>query len=74
MFTLEEARVLGYLQQKVTAPLADVARACLPGASPDWVKRVMSELEWLGYVVIYYDPAGEPTAVQTTERGLRCPV
>ena len=74
MLTPEQSRILQYLQRRLMAPLEDMAKACWPGAAPALLKRALADLEWLGYVVVYYDPAGEPLAIQTTERGMRCPV
>ena len=73
MLTHEETRVLSQLRARPILSLEKVCESCLPGASPEWVKRVLSNLEWLGYVVVYYDEAGEPSTVQTTERGMQCP-
>lgn len=73
MLTPEQTRILHHLQNHFITPLADVAEACLPGASPDLVKRVLADLEWLGYVVVYYDELGEPLTIEMTERGMRCP-
>jgi hypothetical protein len=69
MLVQEQKRVLIYLGQRATAPFQDVLRACLPGAPLDWGKRVLADLEWLGYVTIYADGAGKPFAVQLTEKG-----
>jgi hypothetical protein len=70
MITPEEARVLNYLRRALSAPAADVARACLPGATADWVHRVIANLDWFGYVIVYYGRSGEPTALQITDKGL----
>jgi hypothetical protein len=66
MMTLEETKVLSYLRNHLMAPVGDIARVCFPGVSPEWAGRIVSDLEWLGYVVSY-----GPDAVQITERGLR---
>jgi hypothetical protein len=69
MLTHEETKILGYLRKHWTSPLSDVIRVCLPGAQPEWAKRVLADLEWLGYIVVYYDQRGEPLALQSTEKG-----
>jgi hypothetical protein len=69
MLVQEQSRVLRYLGQRATAAFQDVVGSCLPGASRDWGKRVLADLEWLGYVTIYADGGGEPFAVQLTEKG-----
>ena len=74
MLTYEESKVLSYLRKRVLSRTQDLARACLPGATPEWVGRVLADLEWLGYIVVFSDPKGRPHAVQPTEEGLRCPV
>jgi hypothetical protein len=71
MMTSEEARVLEYLRRHGSASVADVARGCLPGATPEWVDRVVANLDWLGYVAVHRGPAGEPAALQITEKGLK---
>jgi hypothetical protein len=71
MMTAEERRVLEYLRRHGCAPVAEVARACLPGAPPEWVSRVVAHLDWLGYVAVHPGPAGAPAALQITEKGLR---
>jgi DNA-binding MarR family transcriptional regulator len=70
MMTPEEARVLEYLRQHGSAAVADVAHACLAGASPEWVDRVVANLDWLGYVAVHHGPGDEPAALQITEKGL----
>jgi len=69
MLTAEETSVLHYLRQHPTATAAELARACLPGAAAGWLARVASNLVWLGYVVAYHGPDGQPAALQITERG-----
>ena len=71
MMTSEEARVLEYLRRHGSAPVADVARGCLSGAPSEWVDRVVANLDWLGYVAVHRGPAGEPAALQITEKGLK---
>ena len=71
MITGEERRVLEYLRRRGSAPVAEVARACLPGAPPEWVSRVVAHLDWLGYVAVHPGPAGAPAALQITEKGLQ---
>ena len=74
MLTPEQARLIEYLQTRLMATLDELITACWPGAAPALVNRALADLEWLGYVVIYYDAAGEPLAVQTTERGMQAVV
>jgi hypothetical protein len=71
MLTGEERRVLEYLRRRGSAPVADVARACLPGAPPEWLGRVVGNLDWLGYVAVHPGPGGAPAALQITEKGLK---
>ena len=69
--TPEEARVLSFLHKRLTAPAAEVARACLHGGSIEWLNRVVARLEWFGFVNVFYGPNGEATAVQITDQGMR---
>jgi hypothetical protein len=71
MLTPEESKVLSYLAHHLSAAVSDLARSCLPGASAAWLERVVSNLDWLGYLILYHGPGGEPAAVQITEQGLR---
>jgi hypothetical protein len=66
----EEVNVLAYLRTRRCAAVPKLAAACLANAGPRWVGRVVSNLEWLGYVTVYYGPGGEPEALQITDRGL----
>jgi DNA-binding MarR family transcriptional regulator len=66
----EQARILHYLRDHSLSSLSDLCRTT--NTSPGWVKRVLADLEWLGYIVVYYDRRGEPLSVQTTERGMEC--
>jgi hypothetical protein len=70
MMTPEEARVLEYLRRHGSAAVADVAHACLAGASREWVGRVVANLDWLGYVAVHHGAGGEPVALQITPKGL----
>jgi hypothetical protein len=69
MLVPEQSLVLRYLGRCATAAFQDLLRACLPGASGDWGKRVLSDLEWLGYITVFSDGGGEPLAVQITDKG-----
>jgi hypothetical protein len=69
MLVHEQGLILRFLRQRPTAAFAEVLRACMPGASADLGKRVLSDLEWLGYVTIFSGVRGEPMAVQLTEKG-----
>jgi len=68
MLTPEETSVLRYLQGHATATAADLARECLPGTPPEWVGRITSNLDWLGYAIVY-PASGGASALQITERG-----
>jgi hypothetical protein len=70
MLMAEEYRVLGYLRKHRSATVVDLARACLGGATPDWVGRALAQLDWLGYVTLYYGPHAEPALVQITDKGM----
>jgi hypothetical protein len=72
VLTPEEARVLRYLGEHASAPLADVARLCLPGSSPEWVDRIISNLDWLGYLTVLGGPDSVSAVVQITDRGRTC--
>jgi hypothetical protein len=69
MLTPEEVKILSYLGKHLTAAVQDLAGVCLPGASAEWLERVVSHLDWLGYLILYHGPGGEPAAVQITEQG-----
>jgi hypothetical protein len=69
MLTPEEAKVLTYLGRHFSAPIARLTRDCLPTATPDWVERVVAQLDWLGYVAVFYGPDGQPGVLQITDRG-----
>jgi hypothetical protein len=71
MMTAEETQVLSYLRQRPFAAATDVARSCLADASPEWIGRVISRLDWFGYVVVFYGPSGGLAALQITDKGLR---
>ena len=70
MLTPEETRVLGYLQKQSFSLMADVLLRCFPGATCEWAKRVIANLEWLNNVTVFYDRHGEPLALQLTEKGM----
>jgi hypothetical protein len=71
MITPEESKVLSYLRQHVTAHVAEIIHSCLPGATLAWVNRIIAELEWLGYVTVFYSPAGHPVTLGLTDKGTR---
>jgi hypothetical protein len=71
MMTAEETQVLSYLRRRPFAAVADVSRSCLADSSPEWVRRVISRLDWFGYVVVFYGPGGGLAALQITDKGLR---
>jgi hypothetical protein len=70
MLTPEETRILCYLQKHTFSPLPDLLLRCLPGATPEWAKRVIANLEWLNNLTVFYDRGGEPLALQITEKGM----
>jgi hypothetical protein len=70
MLTPEEVRVLNYLRRQLCAGLKSVVQSCLPGSTPAWVERVVSDLEWLGYVTVYHGADGQPVTLEITENGL----
>lgn len=74
MLTPEQERILSHLHGRLFTSAADIAARCMPGASPAWVSRVLADLEWLGYVVVYNDDAGVPLTVEMTERGMHVTV
>jgi hypothetical protein len=66
MMTPEEARILTHLRRHGTCPFSSLpTHACL-----EWTERTVSNLEWLGCVVVFHDRAGRPTSVQITPAGL----
>jgi hypothetical protein len=69
MLTAEETSVLRYLESHPNATVADLTRACLLGSAVGWMDRVASNLDWLGYVVLFPDPGGTLATLQITDRG-----
>jgi len=70
MLTSEETKVLLHLQKNTFSPVAEVLHRCFPGAPADWAKRVIANLEWLNNLTVFYNRAGDPLAIQITEKGL----
>ena len=70
MMTPEETKVLTYLRKRLSATVADVATTCFSGTPPEWVSRIIANLDWLGYLTVYYGPGGTPAALQITDKGL----
>jgi len=66
----EEQRMIDYLRGKGMVRVDAVARDCLPGATAEWVDRVVANLDWLGYVVVYHGSDGGPSALQLTDMAL----
>jgi hypothetical protein len=64
-----EAKVLAYLHERRWATVGDVAGACLPGAPRESVERLVSNLDWLGYVTRYPGPGGTAATLQITAQG-----
>ncbi len=71
MMTPEETRVLVFLRRHLTATVTELGDACLAGASPDWVDRVIANLDWFGYVTVYQGEGGAKAVVQITDEGLK---
>lgn len=71
MMTPEESRVLAFLRRHLTATVTELGSSCLSGASPDWVDRVIANLDWFGYVTVYQGQGGVKTVVQITDQGLK---
>jgi hypothetical protein len=69
MMTSEEVKVLNYLRQHGTASVVVLAQGCLPGLSPDWVGRIVANLDWLGYLTVYGESNGAQAVLQITEKG-----
>lgn len=69
MLTAEETSVLHYLVGHPIITVAELAHTCLPRTAAGWLDRVASNLDWLGYVVAYHGPDGQPIALQIIERG-----
>jgi DNA-binding MarR family transcriptional regulator len=70
MLTPEEVKVLTYVRDHLTTTVADLAHACtIPG---QLITRLLSQLEWFNYVVVYHDRAGTLIGVQITEAGTHC--
>lgn len=68
MLTPDETKILDYLRRRLTATVADLARACTAPAG--LVARLLAQLDWSGHVILYHDRHGTPTGVQITEAGL----
>ena len=64
MMTPEESRVLINLRSRMISSVEEIARACLPEGSLEQARRILWNLEWLGYIVRF-----GPDAVQITGRG-----
>ena len=69
MMTQEETRVLRLLYQRGIVAARDILSCCYPGW-PRWGERVLSQLEWLGCVTIFYSTDGLPTMVEITQHGI----
>lgn len=62
MLSHEESRILAFLRKYRTITV-DPTRM-------GWNERVISELEWLGYITLYPGQTGRARVFQITERGL----
>lgn len=62
--TPEESKVLSHLRNRIMSSVEEIASACLPEGSLEQARRILWNLEWHGYVVLY-----GPDAVQITGRG-----
>lgn len=71
MLTPEEFTVLHYLHHHPGATAASMALECLPGQSANWIDRIASNLDWLGYVIVYQGAEGDVSGMQITDRGRR---
>ena len=60
--------MLTFLHHHGTASIAVLARSCLPGLPAEWVGRIVSNLDWLGYLTVYGDGSGQEV-LQLTEKG-----
>jgi hypothetical protein len=69
MMTFEETKVLQYLGRRFSATMADVGQTCLSGAPPEWVGRVVANLDWLGYVTVF-PGGGHDSTLRITQKGL----
>jgi hypothetical protein len=69
MLLHEQSLVLRYLRSRAVAPIRAVLTACLHGTPLELGKRVLADLEWLGYITVYCGSDGEPLAVQITDKG-----
>lgn len=69
MMTSEETKVLAYLRDHGTASVGTLARACLTGWSPDWMTRVVANLDFLGYITVFGESRGAQAMLQLTEKG-----
>ena len=58
MLSPEEAKVLTYLRNHLTATIADLANSCMMPCQ--LMTRLLSQLEWFNYVIVYHDRAGVP--------------
>jgi hypothetical protein len=70
MLTREETQVLGYLRQHRCARATDLAQACGTGSWGEGLAQVISQLDWLGYVTVFWGSAGDQSLLQITEKGL----
>ena len=67
MSTSEELRVLTFLHHHGTASIPILSRTCLRGLPRLWVGRVVSNLDWLGYVIAYHDGASQQVLALTAK-------
>jgi hypothetical protein len=65
-----ERKVLAYLRRHPGATVADVARACLPRTPPEWVGRIISNLDWLGYLAASPGPGGTAAGLRSRRKGV----
>jgi hypothetical protein len=61
---------LADLHERRLATVGDVAKACLSGALRESVERLVSNLDWLGYVTRYPGPGGAAATLQLTAKGV----
>jgi hypothetical protein len=65
----EEKRILQYLQIHPVCSYSQFLRSCLPGTASSWAERILTNLEWLGCVNVFFSQTGEPSMLQITSRG-----
>ncbi len=70
MLTPEETRILAFLRQNRCTKAEKLARAWGVENWAGWLDKVLSRLEWLGYLIVFHGPSGKPSFLEITDRGL----